>query len=177
MSTTEITVTGNVVASPTRVRTPNGSVTKFRVASTQRRFDGASQSFVDGASLFVDVECWNELGGNVSHSVSKGDPVIVRGTLRTDEWESDTGRRHRTVVRARAVGLDLSRGTADFRKTPRGTPAPAGPDEGAAPPAGADPAEDGGPDRDYDDPVEPLYEADPDTAAAMAHARPEPALH
>ena len=164
MSTTEITVTGNVVASPSRVRTQNGSVTKFRVAATQRRFDAASQSFVDGASLFVDVECWNELGGNVAHSVSKGDPVIVRGVLRTDEWETETGRRIRTVLRAQAVGLDLGRGTAEFRKTPRG---------GAAPAVEPDPpAADGAEDRDYETPVEPLYETDPDTSAAMAHASP-----
>ncbi len=168
MSTTEITVTGNVVASPSRVRTQNGSVTKFRVAATQRRFDGASQAFVDGASLFIDVECWNELGGNVAHSVSKGDPVVVRGVLRTDEWETETGRRNRTVLRAQAVGLDLSRGTAEFRKTPRGAVAPVPEPQ---PPAAEDAEE-----RDYDAPAEPLYETDPDTSPAMAHAQPEPAL-
>ena len=166
MSTTEITVTGNVVAPPSRVRTQNGSVTKFRVASTQRRYDSAAQAFVDGASLFMDVECWNELGGNVSSSVSKGDPVIVRGALRTDEWESETGRRSRTVLRAQAVGLDLSRGTADFRRTPRAATAPT-----------TEPDPDGAEERDYDGPSEPLYETDPETSAAMAHALPEPALH
>ncbi len=173
MSTTEITVTGNVVAAPSRVRTQNGSVTKFRVASTQRRYDSAAQAFVDGASLFMDVECWNELGANVSSSVSKGDPVIVRGALRTDEWESDTGRRSRTVLRAQAVGLDLGRGTADFRRTQRAATAPA-----AEPPDA-----DGGDERDYDGPAERLYEMDPETSAAaqsLEHelgAQPEPALH
>ncbi len=193
MSTTEITVTGNVVTSPSRVRTQNGSsVTNFRVASTERRYDSASQGFVDGASFFVDVECWNELGGNVSHSISKGDPVIVRGTLRTHEWESDAGRRSRTQLRAQAVGFDLSRGTAEFRKTQRaGAPVAAGAiDPGADP--GLDPGLDTGldttvgtdaADRDYDGPVEPLYELDPETSAAaraLEHglgALPEPALH
>jgi single-stranded DNA-binding protein len=175
VSTTEITVTGNVVTSPTRNRTQHGSVTNFRVASTERRYDSTVQGFVDGASFFVDVECWGELSGNVSHSVSKGDPVIVRGTLRTHEWDSDQGRRSRPQVKASAVGFDLSRGTAEFRKTQRAaTAAPLG-DE---PPA--DPA-DGG-ERDYSGVGVPLYELDPDSSAgdgaldAALHALPEPAL-
>lgn len=179
MSTTEITVTGNVVTAPTRNRTQHGSVTNFRVASTERRYDSSVQGFVDGARFFVDVECWGELSGNVSHSVSKGDPVIVRGVLRTDEWESDQGRRSRPKVRAQAVGLDLSKGTVEFRKTPRTAT--------AAPPADeppADPAQ-----RDYTGGGMPLYELDPDSSPADSaldstldgaldealHALPEPA--
>ena len=180
MSTTEITVTGNVVTSPTRNRTQNGSVTNFRVASTERRYDSTVQGFVDGARFFVDVECWGELSGNVSHSVSKGDPVIVRGTLRTDEWESDQGRRSRPKVRASAVGFDLSRGTADFRKTQRAA---------TATPQGDEPPADAG-ERDYTGAGVPLYELDPDSSPAdgaldgpfdhtldtALHALPEPAL-
>ena len=180
MSATEITVIGNVVTSPSRVRTQGGSVTNFRLASTERRYDGATQGFVDGATFFVDVECWGELGGNVSHSVSKGDPVIVRGVLRTDEWESDQGRRTKPKVRAQAVGFDLSRGTAEFRKTQRAATAAPLADE---PPA--DPAE-----RDYPGGGVPLYELDPDSSPAdgaldnaldnaldgALHGLPEPAL-
>ncbi|MGY1828853.1 single-stranded DNA-binding protein [Geodermatophilus sp. SYSU D01180] len=168
MSTTEITVVGNVVVAPTRNRTQSGSVTNFRVASTERRWDSTAQGFVDGASFFVDVECWGELGGNVSHSVSKGDPVVVRGTLRTDEWENDTGRHSRPRVKARTVGFDLSKGTAEFRKTLRA----------AAAPAPAEPVDEAAGERDYPEPVEPLYELDPDSSAAGAalDALPEPAL-
>ena len=119
MSATEITVIGNVVNPPSRNRTQNGSVTNFRVAATERRFDSATQGWVDGATFFVDVECWGELGGNVSHSVSKGDPVVVVGAIRTDEWESDQGRRSRPQIRAEAVAPNLARGVAEFRKTQR----------------------------------------------------------
>ncbi len=188
MSATEITVTGNVVTSPSRVRTQTGSVTNFRIASTERRYDSAVQGFVDGATFFVDVECWNELGGNVSHSVSKGDPVVVVGTIRTHEWDSDTGRRSRPVVRAAAVGPNLARGTAEFRRTQRAAsaavPEPAPQDEPALDETTLD-------DRDYSGPARPLYVLDPDTAAAGAAldgapdgapdgalgALPEPALH
>lgn len=119
VSATEITVIGNVVNSPARNRTQNGSVTNFRVAATERRFDSAKQEWGDGSTFFVDVECWGELGGNVSHSISKGDPVVVVGAIRTHEWESDQGRRSRPQIRAEAVAPNLARGVADFRKTQR----------------------------------------------------------
>ena len=119
MSATKITVIGNVVNSPSRVRLKNGSVTNFRMAANERWFDTAAQAFVDGASFFVDVECWGELGGHVSQSISKGDPVVVVGNMRTHAWESDQGRRSRPQIKAEAVGPNLAKGTADFTRTPR----------------------------------------------------------
>jgi single-stranded DNA-binding protein len=135
VSATEITVIGNVVNSPSRNRTQNGSVTNFRVAATERRFDSATQDWIDGHSFFVDVECWGDLGGNVSHSISKGDPVVVVGAIRTHEWESEQGRRSRPQIRAEAVAPNLARGVADFRRTSR--TAAAATDEPTAP---ADPS-------------------------------------
>jgi single-strand DNA-binding protein len=128
---TYITVVGNVVGDPRRNRLPNGSVTNFRMASTARRFDGEANDFVDGTTLWIDVACWGDLGGNVSRSVAKGDPVIVRGTIATDSWETDGARRSAAKIRASAVGLNLARGFADFRRqgsskaVPTGDPTPA----------------------------------------------------
>jgi single-strand DNA-binding protein len=119
VSATQITVIGNVVSSPERRRTQNSNVTNFRVAATERRFDSATQDWIDGHSFFVDIECWGELGGNVAHSISKGDPVVVVGAIRTDEWESEQGRRSRPRIRAEAVAPNLARGVADFRRTTR----------------------------------------------------------
>jgi single-strand DNA-binding protein len=125
---TDLTVVGNVVNAPQRSRLANGaSVTNFRMASTSRRFDRETQSWTDHRTLFVDVECWGELGGNVSHSISKGDPVVVVGAIRTHEWESEQGRRSRPQIKAEAVAPNLARGVADFRRTPR--PAAAVPEE------------------------------------------------
>src|SRR3712207_9328469 len=47
---TMITVVGNVVDSPRKVRVKDSQVTNFRVAATPRRFDGAAQRYVDGRS-------------------------------------------------------------------------------------------------------------------------------
>jgi single-strand DNA-binding protein len=137
---TELTVVGNVVDSPRRVRLENSAVTNFRMASTARRYDSSKQEFVDGGTLWVDVEAWGELGGNVARSISKGDPVIVRGTLTTRSWESEHGRRSAPQIKASAVGPNLARGWADFHRPAR--PAQAvEPDAGASPETEPSPAD------------------------------------
>ena len=135
MNDTFVTVIGNVVDSPRRVSLDNGAVTNFRMASTARRYDTVKQEFVDAATFWVDVECWNGLSGNVSASVSKGDPVIVRGTLTTRSWESEHGRRSAPQIKAIAVGHNLQRGWADFHRPTRAVPAV----EEAAPPVPTEP--------------------------------------
>src|SRR4051794_5063013 len=98
---THVPVVGNVVDSPRRFSPDGGNpVTNFRMTSTARRFDNRTQEFVDGGTFWVDVECWNELSGNVYGSVSKGDPVIVQGTLTTHSWEGENGRRSTPRIRA-----------------------------------------------------------------------------
>ncbi len=130
MNDTIVTVVGNVVDSPRRVSLQHGAVTNFRMASTARRYDPGQQAFVDSGTLWVDVECWNGLSGNVSASISKGDPVIVHGALSTHSWEGENGRRSAPRIKAFAVGPNLQRGTALFKRDrPARTeePAEAGP--------------------------------------------------
>lgn len=170
MSATKMTVVGNVVTSPTRNRTPNGSVTNFRVASTERWFDSGRQEWVDGSTFFVDVECWGELGGNVSHSLSKGDPVVVVGNIRTHEWDSDQGRRSRPQVRAEAVAPNLARGTADFRRTSKAAAAATEadePDEQPEEEGFSGPSEESAAGRDYEVAGETLHSLDADGLTAQ----------
>ena len=119
MNDTPLHVVGNVVDVPRQNRTSNGSVTNFRMASTSRRWDEETKGFVDGATLWIDVACWNELGGNVARSVTKGDPVVVVGNLSTESWESEAGRRSANRIKATAVGLNLARGWSDFTRPAR----------------------------------------------------------
>ena len=121
MNDTTVTVVGNVVDAPRRNNTQNGAVTNFRIASTARRYDAASEQFVDGGTLWVDVECWNALSGNLAASISKGDPVIVQGALTTHSWESESGPRSKPRIRAFAVGPNLSR---ELSTCPASTKAP-----------------------------------------------------
>lgn len=116
MNDTTVTVVGNVVDAPRRNNTQNGAVTNFRLASTARRYDAASEQFVDSGTLWVDVECWGALSANVAASISKGDPVVVHGALTTHSWESETGPRSKPRIKAFAVGPNLQRGRALFTR-------------------------------------------------------------
>ena len=134
MYETMITVVGNVVDSPRKVRFKDSQVTNFRVAATPRRFDSTAQRYVDGAAFFVDVECWGDLSGHVSGSLSQGDPVVVVGAISTDEWETDAGRRSKPKIRARAVGHNMNWGISKFTKLARSSaPADAEPTEAEPP--------------------------------------------
>jgi len=165
-----VTVIGNIVNAPQRSRLPSGDgVTNFRMASTSRRFDRETQAWTDNRTFFVDVECWGELGGNVSHTLSKGDPVVVRGELYTHSWDSEQGRRSRPQIRAAHVAPDLARGTAEFRRTAR--PAPqAGPSGVPDDVAGEPPSEDPWADRptDYTEGVAALDDLDSDLTGDRA---------
>jgi single-strand DNA-binding protein len=138
---TTLHVVGNVVDVPRRTRTSTGTVTNFRMASTSRRWDEEGKGFVDGATLWMDVACWGDLGGNVARSVSKGDPVIVVGNLVTESWESEAGRRSANRMKATSVGLNLARGWSDFTRPARG-------DQGSAVQAPQEPADDAAPPED-----------------------------
>lgn len=121
MGETPVTVVGTLVSDmrPRRVGPEQTLVLNFRVASNARRFDKASDSWVDGESLYLSVNCWRRLAENAA-SLVKGDPVIVSGRLRTREWTTDQGeRRSVTELEASALGPDLSRCTATVRKQRR----------------------------------------------------------
>jgi single-strand DNA-binding protein len=175
---TLVTVVGNVVDSPRRVRLENGAVTNFRMASTARRYDTRQQEFVDAGTFWVDIECWNDLSGNVSSSISKGDPVIVRGALTTHSWESENGRRSTPRIKAFAVGPNLARGTADFKRTQPTRTAQPGQAGSTDTSEGTDPGEEMSvpsaedlTSEDYERDLSTFHEVNPD--ASML----EPALH
>lgn len=118
MRETPVTVVGTLVSDmkPRRVGPDGTLVLKFRVACNERRFDSASESWVNGESLYLSVSCWRRLAENAA-SLVKGDPVIVRGKLRTREWATDQGERRSVVeLEASAIGPDLARCAATVRR-------------------------------------------------------------
>lgn len=120
MNETHVTVVGNVVADPVRRVTRSGDpYVTFRVASTVRRFDPATAGYVDVDTSFVDVRAFRRLARHVAESVLRGHPVVVSGRMRVREWAN--GERSGTAVEidARAVGHDLTWGTASFRRERR----------------------------------------------------------
>jgi len=129
---TTITMIGNLVDDPELRFTPSGAaVAKFRVASTPRYLDKATNEWKDGESLFLQCQIWRQAAENVAESLTKGMRVILSGRLKQRSYETKEGEK-RTVfeVEVDEVGPSLRNATAKVTRTQR-----AGGTGGAAAPA------------------------------------------
>ncbi|MCS0638597.1 single-stranded DNA-binding protein [Streptomyces sp. LP05-1] len=141
MNDTMVTLVGNVATGVDYRETATGGVARFRLAVTARRWDRERSAWADGPTSFYTVNAWRNLGMNLTASVSVGDPLVVRGRLKVREEGRDGQRRTFVDVDATAVGHDLARGTAAFRRVARGEarPRPTGPaPDGVGSPGGPD---------------------------------------
>lgn len=105
-----ITVVGNVVAEPELRFTPAGAaVANFRIASTPRTFDKASNEWKDGESVFLTVNAWRKLAEDCAETIAKGQKVIVTGRVKQRSWDDKTTGQKRTVVEvdAEEIGVTL----------------------------------------------------------------------
>ncbi|MFB7515004.1 single-stranded DNA-binding protein [Streptomyces sp. NPDC056144] len=125
MNETTVTLVGNVATAVEYRETAAGGVARFRFAVTSRRWDRERALWTDGSTSFYTVSAWKALGSNLAASVTVGEPLVVHGRLRVREDERDGQRKTFVDVVAVAVGHDLSRGTAAFRRVGRADPQPA----------------------------------------------------
>ena len=62
-------------------------------------------------------QCFRKVAENAAVCLRRGDPVVVRGTLRVREFGPDDGPKRQSVeVIAESLGHDLSRGISVFNK-------------------------------------------------------------
>ena len=125
---TIITIVGNLVDDPELRFTPSGAaVAKFRVASTPRYLDKATNEWKDGDSLFLSCNVWRQAAENVAESLQRGMRVIIQGRLKQRSYETKEGEK-RTVfeIEVDEVGPSLRNATAKISKTSRAGGAPAG---------------------------------------------------
>lgn len=115
-----LTIVGRVATDPTQSQTAGGvPVTNFRLASSHRRFDQATQEWTESATNWFSVAAFRTLGEHVKASLRTGDSVIVTGRLKIRDWESN-GRHGTSVdIEADAIGHDLRWGTTAYRPQSR----------------------------------------------------------
>lgn len=124
MHDTMVTLVGNAATAVEHRQTTAGvTVARFRLATTSRRWDRAQERWTDGGTSFYTVRSWRALADNVAASVAVGEPLVVQGRLRLREGESPPERGGQrwfsAEVDAVAIGHDLARGTAAFRRVVR----------------------------------------------------------
>src|SRR5215210_4846558 len=119
---TVITLVGNLVDDPQLRFTPSGAaVANFRVASTPRFLDKATNEWKDGESLFLTCNVWRQAAENVAESLQRGMRVMVQGRLKQRSYETKEGEK-RTVIEldVEEVGPSLKYSTAKVTRVTRG---------------------------------------------------------
>jgi single-strand DNA-binding protein len=121
MNESYITVVGRVVADPQSRTTRTGvPFAAFRLASTVRRISRESGQYEDAGTSFYNVSAFRALGANVANSLKKGEPVVVHGRLRVNQWmRADNSHATSVEIDAYSVGHDLSWGTTELRRVAR----------------------------------------------------------
>ncbi|MEU9183292.1 single-stranded DNA-binding protein [Streptomyces sp. NPDC048484] len=161
MNETMVCVVGNVATQPVFRETAAGASARFRLAVTQRYWDREKNAWKDGHTNFFTVWANRVLATNVQASVSLGEPLVVRGRLKVRSEQRDGQSWSGADIEASAIGHDLARGTAAFRRTLR-----------------SDQASDQMSDRGSGTPTrpEPSWETEPADRADAAAQHQEPAL-
>jgi len=114
-----LSLAGFVAGEPGYAKVGKNQVPKLtlRVSWTPRRRDSATGEWVDGNRSFINVICWRQLAENGYTCVRRGDAVVVKGRLDVRTYTGRDGQRRTAVdVEASALGPDLSRGVATFRR-------------------------------------------------------------
>ncbi|WP_406287679.1 single-stranded DNA-binding protein [Streptomyces sp. NBC_00209] len=120
MNETLVTLVGNAATAVEFRETVSGGMARFRFAVTPRRWDRVKEVWADGHTSFYTVWAWRTLAVNLTGSVAVGEPLVVHGRLKVREEELEGQRRTFVDIEAVAVGHDLTRGTAAFRRVLRG---------------------------------------------------------
>ncbi|EMY35243.1 single-strand binding protein [Arthrobacter crystallopoietes BAB-32] len=111
-----ITVRG-VVGTEIETRLTNGGTqtANFRLASSERKLE--NDQWVDKSTNWYRVEAYRYLANNITHSLKKGDRVIVTGKLRLRQWVRDDGHQVTSPeIDAESIGHDLKWGTAKYSR-------------------------------------------------------------
>jgi single-strand DNA-binding protein len=115
MSIATVTVTGFVAIEPKLwfTKQSHTPVVNLRVGATPRRL-GTNGEWHEGPSSFFTVNCWRRLAVNVAASVHKGQPILIRGRLKTRTWSGEGKMRSVVEIEADSIGHDISFGWSHF---------------------------------------------------------------
>jgi single-strand DNA-binding protein len=122
--TDTVTLAGVVATKPENVRTSTGlTVTNFRLASSQRRFDRATSTWVEGDTNWYTVNAYRWMANNVANSLEIGNHVVLTGRLRVRNWSSGDKRGTAVEVDVDSIGHDLAFGVSHFTRLKAAFPA------------------------------------------------------
>ena len=121
MSENSVTLVGNLTDDPELRFTAQGAaVANFRIPVSKRNRDPQTNEWKDGDTSFFRINVWRQLAENVAETLTRGTRVIVTGTLKMRQWETQEGEKRSVVeIEATEVGPSLKWATAKIETTSR----------------------------------------------------------
>lgn len=130
--TNPITVVGNLTRDPELRFLPGDGtpVTSVDIAVNDRKFNRSTGQYEDAGTTYWRANAFRALAENIAESLSKGDQVIVTGSVKDRTFETKDGDK-RTVkeIEVSTAGPSLRFASAKVSRTPR--------EHGSAPAQGA----------------------------------------
>jgi len=120
MALNKVFLQGNLTRDPELRYIPSGTaVADFAVAVNNKYKTASGEKRED--VLFMDCTAWAGLGETIQKFFAKGDPIIVEGSLRTEEWkDKDTGAK-RSKIKMTVSGFNFV-GGGKGKSKPEGAP-------------------------------------------------------
>ena len=109
-------ISGNVSTDMDIRYIPNGQAVCNFTLMSNRRYKKDDQ-WIDATPTSIRIVCWGKLAERIGEATKRGDGVVVKGRLDTNEWESPDGqKKSRTEITAdsiQRIGYNLSDKTED----------------------------------------------------------------
>lgn len=97
-------ITGRLIDEPETNEIPSGAkVCNFTIVSNRTYKTKAGEKRED--KLFIKVAAWDKLAEWLEQDLKKGRPVLVSGTLKMNEWESEGQKRTSISIVAHRVQI------------------------------------------------------------------------
>ena len=93
-----VVIKGNLTRDPELKTIASGAaVVNFTIAESRKftRKDGTK----DEETTYINCEAWEKTARLIDQLMSRGDPILVDGVLKTDEWEKDGVKHSRLKLR------------------------------------------------------------------------------
>ncbi len=115
-----VLLAGRLTRDPELRYLPSGmAVCKMGLAVSRRYRDRDGQTKED--ALFINVTVWDKQAEFCGQNLRKGRPLLVEGSLRSDEWEDKNTGQKRSSIEVRAQRIQM----LDWEDRGGGAPRPA----------------------------------------------------
>lgn len=112
--TSHVTIVGNLTKDPEITYTKSGKAKCLLNVAVNTRRKAEDGSWVDGDPQFYRIVAWEYLAENAGDSLSKGNRVMVAGTLKYRSWKGDNDEHHSIIeIVADDIGASVRFATID----------------------------------------------------------------